>query len=116
VLRFRAARKASRSRPIAAMPHELLNPLRLTFTPRSTRLGFIARGLYVFASVGGVVAFMLLVLLVRERSLPYWADPARMQAGEINHHDGGRDFYFEDPNGHFLEAITRPYGSGGYNP
>jgi catechol 2,3-dioxygenase-like lactoylglutathione lyase family enzyme len=53
---------------------------------------------------------------VRERSLPYWADPAQSQADEINHHDGGRGFYFEDPNGHFLGVITRPYGSGGYNP
>ena len=53
---------------------------------------------------------------VRERSLPYWADPAQSQAGEINHRDGGRGFYFEDPNGHFLEVITRPYGSGGWNP
>ena len=51
---------------------------------------------------------------IRERSLPYWADPAKTQAGEINQHDGGRGFYFEDPNGHFLEVITRPYGSGGY--
>jgi len=49
---------------------------------------------------------------VRERSLTYWADPAQSQAGEINHHDGGRGFYFKDPNGHFLEVITRPYGSG----
>ena len=53
---------------------------------------------------------------IRERSLPYWADPAKTQAGEINHHDGGRGFYFEDPNGHFLEVITRPYGSGGCTP
>jgi len=53
---------------------------------------------------------------VRERSLPYWADPAQTQAGEINQHDGGRGFYFEDPDGHFLEVITRPYGSGGWNP
>jgi hypothetical protein len=45
---------------------------------------------------------------VRERSLPYWADPAQTQTGEINYHDGGRGFYFEDPNGHFLEVITRP--------
>jgi catechol 2,3-dioxygenase-like lactoylglutathione lyase family enzyme len=51
---------------------------------------------------------------VRERSLPYWADPAQTEGGEINHHDGGRGFYFEDPNGHFLEVI-RPYGSGGWN-
>ena len=49
---------------------------------------------------------------VRERSLPYWADPAQSQAGEINHHDGGRGFYFEDPNGHFLEVITRPRSGG----
>ena len=50
---------------------------------------------------------------VRERSLPYWADPAQTQADEINHHDGGRGFYFEDLDRHFLEIITRPYGSGG---
>ena len=53
---------------------------------------------------------------VRERSLPYWADPGQTQAGEINQHDDGRGFYFEDPDGHFLEVITRPYGSGGWNP
>jgi catechol 2,3-dioxygenase-like lactoylglutathione lyase family enzyme len=53
---------------------------------------------------------------VRERSLPYWADPAQTLAGEINQHDGGHGFYFEDPDGHFLEVITRPYGSGGWNP
>ncbi len=25
---------------------------------------------------------------------------------------GGRGVYWEDPSGHFLEIITRPYGSG----
>jgi catechol 2,3-dioxygenase-like lactoylglutathione lyase family enzyme len=50
---------------------------------------------------------------IRERALPYWADPAQTRVGEINHNDGGRGVYFEDPNGHFLEVITRPYGSGG---
>ena len=53
---------------------------------------------------------------VHERSLPYWADPSQTQAGEINHHDGGRGFYFEDLNGHLLEVITRTYGRGGWNP
>jgi catechol 2,3-dioxygenase-like lactoylglutathione lyase family enzyme len=53
---------------------------------------------------------------IRERKLPYWADPGRRQLGEINHHDDGRGVYFEDPNGHLLEIITRPYGSGGWNP
>jgi catechol 2,3-dioxygenase-like lactoylglutathione lyase family enzyme len=50
---------------------------------------------------------------IRERGLDHWADPFRSQAGEINHNDGGRGVYFEDPDGHLLEIITRPYGSGG---
>ena len=53
---------------------------------------------------------------IRDRNLPYWADPGQRQRGEINHHDGGRGVYFEDPDGHLLEIITRPYGSGGWNP
>lgn len=50
---------------------------------------------------------------IKERSLDYWADPARRQKGQINRHDGGRGVYWLDPNGHVLEIITRPYGSGG---
>ncbi len=50
---------------------------------------------------------------IRERKLPYWADPAHQQPDRINHHDGGRGVYWNDPNGHYLEIITRPYGSGG---
>lgn len=46
------------------------------------------------------------------RDLPYWADPFRRETGRINHWDDGRGVYFDDPNGHLLEAITRPYGSG----
>lgn len=45
-----------------------------------------------------------------EAAGPYWADPARTRPGEINRHDGGRGVYFEDPDGHLLEVITRPYG------
>jgi hypothetical protein len=40
-------------------------------------------------------------------------DVDRLQPGRINHHDGGRGVYWNDPNGHYLEIITRPYGSGG---
>ena len=50
---------------------------------------------------------------IRDRKLKYWADPAQTRQGEINRHDGGRGVYFEDPDGHLLEIITRPYGSGG---
>ena len=49
---------------------------------------------------------------IRARDLSYWADPGRSRPGEINHRDGGRGVYFEDPNGHLLEILTRPYGSG----
>lgn len=47
-----------------------------------------------------------------DRGLSYWADPGRRRANEINTHDGGRGVYFVEPSGHFLEIITRPYGSG----
>ncbi|MDN5753877.1 MAG: VOC family protein [Nitrosospira sp.] len=50
---------------------------------------------------------------IRERHLPYWADPYRTEPDQINTWDGGRGVYFDDPNGHLLEIITRPYGSGG---
>jgi catechol 2,3-dioxygenase-like lactoylglutathione lyase family enzyme len=49
---------------------------------------------------------------IKERQLSYRADPAGNIPGEINHHDGGRGVYFRDPSGHYLEIITRPYGSG----
>jgi catechol 2,3-dioxygenase-like lactoylglutathione lyase family enzyme len=49
---------------------------------------------------------------IRARELAYWADPYRTRRGEINTRDGGRGVYFEDPSGHLLEILTRPYGSG----
>lgn len=45
-------------------------------------------------------------------NLTYYADPGHRQTGEINRRDGGRGLYFDDPNGHILEILTRPYGSG----
>ena len=50
---------------------------------------------------------------IRDRGLTYWADPGKSRPGTINHNDGGRGLYFDDPDGHRLEIITRPYGSGG---
>ncbi len=46
---------------------------------------------------------------VTERRLKYWADPGHQHEGVINHN--GRGFYFEDPSGHNMEVLTRPYGS-----
>jgi catechol 2,3-dioxygenase-like lactoylglutathione lyase family enzyme len=48
---------------------------------------------------------------VQERGLTYWPNPWQGNEGLINHNDGGRGFYFLDPSGHFLEVLTRPYGS-----
>ena len=49
---------------------------------------------------------------IRARGLEYWADPMHSRPGEINRNDGGRGVYWNDPDGHYLEIITRPYGSG----
>ena len=46
---------------------------------------------------------------VTERGLTYWADPGHQQENRINSH--GRGFYFEDPSGHNMEVLTRPYGT-----
>ena len=50
---------------------------------------------------------------IEEMKLPFWADPGKSRPGRINHGDGGRGVYFEDQDGHFLEILTRPYGSAG---
>ena len=49
---------------------------------------------------------------IKSRGIDYWADPGQRRPGEINHNDGGRGVYWLDPNGHFLEIITVPYGGG----
>jgi catechol 2,3-dioxygenase-like lactoylglutathione lyase family enzyme len=49
---------------------------------------------------------------IRAQGIAHWADPGRTMPGRVNRNDGGRGVYFEDPDGHLLEVITRPYGSG----
>jgi catechol 2,3-dioxygenase-like lactoylglutathione lyase family enzyme len=48
---------------------------------------------------------------LKQDGVKIYASPRKDGPGEINHHDGGRGVYFEDPNGHLMEMITRPYGS-----
>ena len=50
---------------------------------------------------------------IRERGIQYWADPGKHRAGETYLHNGGRGLYFDDPDGHLLELMTRPYKVGG---
>lgn len=49
---------------------------------------------------------------IRDRKLAYWADPHRSRPGEINTNDGGHGVYFTDEDNHYLEILTRDYGSG----
>ena len=39
----------------------------------------------------------------------YYADPSHTEAGQINRLFGGRGAYFDDPDGHNMEIMTRPY-------
>lgn len=50
---------------------------------------------------------------IKARGLTHWADPHRKKPDAINRWDDGRGVYFEDPDGHLLEILTRPYGSAG---
>lgn len=47
---------------------------------------------------------------IKEAGIPYYARPDKSGLGEINTYYGGRGVYFEDPSGHLLELITKPYG------
>ena len=85
----------------------------------------LAHGLtFDFASTAGDVAGQHYAFLVSEQEfdeifgriqagdVPYWADPGQTRPGQINTRDGGRGVYFLHPDGHYLEILTRPYGSG----
>jgi catechol 2,3-dioxygenase-like lactoylglutathione lyase family enzyme len=39
----------------------------------------------------------------------YYADPGHTEPGQINRLFGGRGAYFDDPDGHNMEIMTRPY-------
>ena len=95
-------------------------PFEVVATDNDTNIDFmdaagdIAPQHYAF--LVGETEFEQIFKRIRDRGLRFWADPAQTQEGDINRHDGGRGVDFEDPNGHLMEVITRPYGSGGWNP
>jgi hypothetical protein len=39
----------------------------------------------------------------------YYADPRHSDPGRVNDLSGGRGAYFDDPDGHNMEVMTRPY-------
>ena len=43
---------------------------------------------------------------VKDEQLAYGSGPFSSDNMAINHRNGGRGFYFKDPNGHLLEVLT----------
>jgi catechol 2,3-dioxygenase-like lactoylglutathione lyase family enzyme len=66
-----------------------------------------------YAFLVGEDDFDAIIGRLRDDGREWWADPFKHQVHTINHGDGGRGLYWEGPDGHWLEIITRPYGSGG---
>jgi hypothetical protein len=62
-----------------------------------------------FAFLVSEEEFDVIFARITERGLRYWADPQHTRENVINNH--GRGFYFEDPSGHNMEVLTRPYGT-----
>jgi catechol 2,3-dioxygenase-like lactoylglutathione lyase family enzyme len=86
------------------------NGVTLDFMTRHGEPGAIDRQHYAF--LVSEREFDEIFARIQARQLPYWADPGHSEPGRINRHDGGRGVYWSDPDGHNLEIITRPYGSG----
>ncbi|WP_322064809.1 VOC family protein [Burkholderia ubonensis] len=86
---------------------QLDNGVSLDFYERP---GDIAKQHYAFLI--DEAAFDRVFARIRDRGLPHWADPSKQRADEIYRHNGGRGVYFDDPDGHFLEVMTRPYSLG----
>lgn len=96
-----------RSAPVAFLQFmvvDLDNRVSIDFMEAS---GTIAPQHYAF--LVDEAAFDAVIARIRRDGIDHWADPGRTVPGEINHLFGGRGVYFADPDGHLLEAITRPY-------
>ncbi|MGQ0743809.1 MAG: VOC family protein [Acidimicrobiales bacterium] len=99
-------------------PPERFGPFWQVVTANAVALDFvghdsadeIASQHYAFLITEG--EFDAIFARIVEQRVDYYADPAGHRAGEINRNDGGRGIYFPNPDGHWLEIITRPYGSG----
>ena len=97
--------------------HSMLGPFAVVQVSDDTSLDFVEADGEItsqhYAFQVNENEFDAIFARIREQRLAYWADPFRKERDRINTWDGGRGVYFDDPNGHLLEIITRPYGSGG---
>lgn len=60
-----------------------------------------------YAFLVGDAEFDAAFARMEERGLDYYAEPGGGGRGQINHRWGGRGVYFDDPDGHAMEILTR---------
>jgi catechol 2,3-dioxygenase-like lactoylglutathione lyase family enzyme len=53
--------------------------------------------------------FAEMIARLEAASVTYYADPHHSEPGRTNELYGGRGAYFDDPDGHNMEIMTRPY-------
>lgn len=53
--------------------------------------------------------FDAMIARLEALGVTYYADPDHRQPGRVNELFGGRGAYFDDPDGHNMEILTRPY-------
>ncbi|GLW46885.1 hypothetical protein Stsp02_25470 [Streptomyces sp. NBRC 14336] len=53
--------------------------------------------------------FDAMIARLEALGVTYYADPGHTEPGRINRLFGGRGAYFDDPDGHNMEIMTRPY-------
>jgi len=98
-------------------PPQLLGPFALVTVGEDLTLDFIETGGEItsqhYAFLVNESEFDEIFARLKARYLDYWADPGHKKPGEINRWDDGRGVYFDDPDGHSLEILTRSYGSAG---
>lgn len=91
-------------------------PFTMVETANGVSLDFLATDGEItsqhYAFLVGEADFDEIFGRIQAEGISYWADPYKTRPAEINRNDGGRGVYFEDPDGHLLEILTRPYGSG----
>ena len=92
-----------RTEPVAGpfVPIRLANGVTLDYL----RVEHVTSQHYAF--LVGDVDFDAAMARIEAAGITYWADPFHERAGEVNDLNGGRGVYFEDPDGHNLELLTR---------
>ena len=87
-------------------PHSHFAPVRVN---EQLTLDFDERGefeMHHYAFRIGEAEFDAIFDRVKAEGIPYGSGPRSRTDMQINRRNGGRGFYFEDPNGHVLEVLT----------